>query len=120
MDFQGTVPGLGAAPQVLTVESWADVAQKDATAGDGDSGGLMGRERQQGGVVCGGNNRRADTASSFLGPELQAESRADVAQEGATADSGTIGGIDGRRAAAGRSDSAGGTGAASCFPGLEL
>ena len=38
----------------LQVESRADVAQADVTVGDGDSGGLMGSERQQGRVAYGG------------------------------------------------------------------
>ena len=54
----------------LQVESRADVARADATVGDGDGGGLIGSEPQQGGVACGGDNGRADAASFFLGPEL--------------------------------------------------
>ena len=65
----------------------------------------------------------ANAASRFLGPKLQTESRADVAWEGATADNGVIGGsMGGRRQQSEvvRGDGIGGTGAASCFPGLEL
>ena len=83
----------------LQVRSRPDVARADATVGDFDSGGLRGSERQQGGVASGFDNGRAGVANCFLGPELQAEFRADVARKSATADSGAIGGIDGRQTA---------------------
>ena len=79
--------------------------------------------RQQGGVAGGGDNGRADAASCFLGPELQAESWADVAWECATVDSGVIGGSMGGGRQQGevvRGGGAGGTGVASCFPGPEV
>ena len=65
----------------LQVRSQAGVALADATIGDCDSGGLMGSERQQGGMACGGDHGRANAANCFLGPELLAEFWADVDQE---------------------------------------
>ena len=50
----------------LQVESRADVAQADATVGDGNSRGLMGSEQQQGGVTCRGDNGRADRGGMLL------------------------------------------------------
>ena len=76
--------------------------------------------RQQGGVAGGGDNGRADAASCFLGPELQAESRADVAWECAAVDSGVIGRSMGGGRQQGevvRGGGAGGTGVASFFRG---
>jgi hypothetical protein len=43
-------------------------------AGDGNSGGLIVREWQQGGVLHGGNLGEVKAASCFPGPELQVES----------------------------------------------
>ena len=72
------MPGLGAAPQELTVESRVDVAREDATADYGDIGGSMGGGWQQGEAVHGGSLGGAEVASCFPEPELQIESRADV------------------------------------------
>ena len=65
------------------MESRAGVAWADATIGDGEGGGLMGSERQQGGMARGGGNGRAETACSLLGPKLQVESRADGSRSAA-------------------------------------
>ena len=73
--------------------------------------------------ACGANDRRAEAPSCLLGPELKAESRADVAWANAAADSGAIGGSMGggrQQGEAMRGNSAGGAGAASCFLGPEL
>ena len=64
----------------LRVRSRADVAREVAMAGDGDNGGSMVGERQQGGVVHGGNLGGAEAVCSFLEPELQIESRAGGSQ----------------------------------------
>ena len=61
---------------LLILRRDSDNKQSDNKAGDDDAGG-------------------ASTASCFLGPELQAEFRADVAQKSATADSSAIGGAEG-------------------------
>ena len=60
----------------LHVESQAGVAWVDATIGDGEGGGLMGSERQQGRMARRGDEGRAEAPSCFLGPELPTESRA--------------------------------------------
>ena len=61
-ESRDAAPDHGAAPWMLGPESWADVVsmwcQPDATVGDGDSGGLMRRARQQGEVACGDDNGR--------------------------------------------------------------
>ena len=63
----------------LQVGFRADVARADAMVSDCDSRGLMGSECQQDERVCRGDNRRTGAAHCFVGPELQAEFRADVA-----------------------------------------
>ena len=65
--FPGSEPHVG---------SQADVAREVAMTGDGDSGGVMVSDRQQGGVVHGGNLGEVKAASCFPGPELRVESRA--------------------------------------------
>ena len=107
----------------LQVESRADVAWTDAMINDGEGGGLMGSELQQGKVACKGDNRRPRVAHCFLGPELRAGSQVDVAQGSVTADSGAIGGsLGGKRqqGEAAQGDGARGAGAASGFLGPEL
>ena len=81
----------------LRMGSRMDVAQADATIGGGESGGFMGSERQQDEVASegGGGSGGADAASCLPGPELQAESRMDVAQVVMTIDDGESGGLVG-------------------------
>ena len=57
-----------------------DVAQAGMTIDDGESGGLVGSERQQGKMAGEGDSGRFGGACCFLGPELRGGSQADVAQ----------------------------------------
>ena len=79
----------------LLAEFWADVDWESATADSSTIGGSMGGRQQQGEAVHCDDAGGVSTASCFLGPELQAEFRADVAQKSATADSSAIGGAEG-------------------------
>jgi hypothetical protein len=109
----------------LRVESQVDMAQAGAKIGGGESGGFTGSERQQDKVASegGGGSGGADAASCLPGPELQAESRMDVAQAGMTIDDGESGGLVGSERQqgkmAGEGDS-GRFGGACCFLGPEL
>ena len=77
-DAAGCFPGLE-----LQARSRADVARKVAMTGDGDSGGLMVGERQQGGSVHGGSLSEVKAATCIQGPELRVESRADGSRSAA-------------------------------------
>ena len=56
------------------------LAKAGMTIDDGESGGLVGSERQQGKMAGEGDSGRLGGACCFLGPELRAGSQADVAQ----------------------------------------
>ena len=109
----------------LRMGSRMDVAQADETIGGSESGGFMGSERQQDEVASegGGGSGGADAASCFPGPELQAGSRADVAQADMTIDDGESGGLmrsEGRQGKMASEDDGGRPGGACCFLGPEL
>ena len=100
--FQGAAPGSGAALQAPVIESRADVARLTVTAQDGRLVGSMGGRLQRGEDACGGTTGEADAASHFLGPELQQNLGRMWLGRDMMADDDTIGGSDGRPAAAGR------------------
>jgi hypothetical protein len=71
------------------------VDQADMTIDDGESGGLMRSEWQQGKMASEGDGGRPGGACCFLGPELRTGSQADVAPGSVTADTSGMGGTGG-------------------------